>query len=505
MVQGENEIASTKAPPGFLDLVKDASSVACGARDMEEDLMGKDDATNPEAFQSFSRREYHSTGFTPTLTNSHWGCQVTEESIRAMIKILDSRSVREDDLKKKLKDSVEKLSTEQAGAGDENLVAGKDDADNPDEAEVQNAEAADADPNHVNEDGDEEAFKAAKQSFSEQVRQDENVAEESTALIEFIDNRTTAIGLQVRYRQILQQGSNKEPAISRYETGTVTGWMNRREEVEIRDDDDDELFEPKTEIVKVPIWRVSTDRGHTHFLAGSELIGSIGRYQKMMNGKGYFEDDASYFAYRNALGKFLGRAADAPYSSSPIFLARHMVKREAELYAKLKVGCYDNNWGGKTGSRALWTNSMKDYAFDLPTVRQGLLTLEKAFFDLTSGFAGYENIPEEEPDVKSILADAEKRHDVELETIEKGIPGIWNNPTSRLVYIEIVSACSTTGFLALALDLLCRNTMKFLQTHKLLNVRAESDFYDEVPTTTRRTRRMNAWQQKQQVSYEEFF
>lgn len=53
--------------------------------------------------------------------------------------------------------------------------------------------------------------------------------------------------------------------------------------------------------------------------------------------------NSAFFAYRNSLGRYCGKAADAPYSSSPIFFARHMVKRDGELYPKLKVGCYDNN------------------------------------------------------------------------------------------------------------------------------------------------------------------
>jgi hypothetical protein len=171
-----------------------------------------------------------------------------------------------------------------------------------------------------------------------------------------------------------------------------------------------------------------------------------------------------------------------------------MIKKEQDYYPKLKVRMYDNSWGGKSGARALWTNSMKDYAFDFVTAQQGLLTLEKAFFELTGEFDEYENInnSDETIDAKALLEDPSSRNDIELETIENTIPGLWNSPASRAVFIEIVSSSKTTGFLALALDLLCRNTMKYLQKHKLHNVRTQT--YDEY-LPPRATRRRNAWQQ----------
>ena len=44
------------------------------------------------------------------------------------------------------------------------------------------------------------------------------------------------------------------------------------------------------------------------------------------------------------------------------------------------------------------------------TVRQGLLTLEGAFFDLTGEFDEYENIKEETVDAKAVLNDPAKNH-----------------------------------------------------------------------------------------------
>jgi hypothetical protein len=197
-----------------------------------------------------------------------------------------------------------------------------------------------------------------------------------------------------------------------------------------------------------------------------------------------------------------------------------MVKREGELYVKLKIRSYDNTWGGKSGARALWTNSMKDYAYDFATAKQGLVTLENAFFELTGGFSDYEGVPSDAtgipPDeARRLLDDPKTRNDIELETIEK-VTGLWNSPTSRGVFLHLVRGSTTTGFLALALDQLCRNTVKYLQTHKLLKVTGDlgSDpppsqslsLYEEeiMATTQRRTRGMNSWQRKQ-INYEEFF
>lgn len=135
---------------------------------------------------------------------------------------------------------------------------------------------------------------------------------------------------------------------------------------------------------------------------------------------------------------------------------------------------------------------MRDFAYDFETVRRGLLTLENALFELTGEFAEYELENLEDPDAKELLDDPVTRVEIELETIEKSVRGLWNSPASRAVFIHIVSECKTTGFLALALDLLCRNTAQFLQKHKTLKVRKEIDYQS---TSTRTTRRRNAWQQ----------
>jgi hypothetical protein len=511
-----NDILNTQAQQGFVNLARKSSDIACSARDNEEDLMGSSDGEDPDQFRHFSRKEYHSSGFSPTLTMNHWGCLATEESLRAVIKVLDSKGIRENELKTKLKESLEHtVGNDEKHEGTEAMVA-KDEHAGVDEHAVDNGVV---DPEGIEEmsAGDDEAFRAVKEGAIEKSKKLDNSSDIISP--ELLEKIHSAIGQNVRIRQIIAANGAKEPTVARYETGVVVGWKNRREEVEVTRDDndmddedeDDDLFEEQLQVVFIASWKISTNRGHTLWIMGHELVESLCRYEKWKNGRGYFEDDAAFFAYRNNLGRFLGKSQEAPYSCSPNCFASLMVRREAELYSKLKIRSFDNNWGGKSGARALWTNSMKDYAFDFQTARQGLVTLENAFFDLTGEFADYEHLITETPDPKALLADPEKRHDVELETIEK-VAGLWNSPSSRLVFLEIVNSCKTTGVLALALDLLCRNTLMYLQTHKLLKTKEElvsdmSPFYEDAisaSSTFRRTRRANAWQSNQ-VNYEEFF
>lgn len=473
---------ASKPPPGFLSLSRDAEAITVGAKDMEEDLLGNEAA---EEFAQFSRREYHSAGFTPTLAKHHWGCHATEETLRAAIKNLNSRGIRENELKINLKEALEYT----VGADENHENAKEEKATEEDDQ----PSTLDTETGGVRDSSDEAAFLNVKAAG----RGNDEISLES------LESMTTGIGARVRVRQLLEQ--NKDNSVARYENGTVTGWKIRQERLEVLPDENEmqeDEDEPtlRIDIISVPVWRVLTDRAHVLWVIGLELVESLSRFEKWSAG-GYFENDSAFLSYRNSLGRHCGRAADAPYSCSPIFLARIMVKREGELYAKLKIRSYDNNWGGKSGARGLWTNSMKDYAFDFQTVRQGLLTLENAFFDLTGEFEEYENVGNTEPDAKALMADPVKLVEIELESIEKTVPGLWNSPSSRAVFIEIVSSCKTTGFLSLALDLLCRNTLKYLQRHKLLNTRNSYAASSHAPISSRATRRMNAWQQANQEDW----
>lgn len=444
--------STTEVPEGFVDLTADAASIFIGARDEEEDLLGK---TASEQFRKFSRQEYHSSALQPCLAKKNWGCHATEKSIRTLIKNMDSRGIRENELKSNLKESLEESAGEKHdGVKEEDTLLII---------------------------GDEEAFKKLRDMERESPR--------DGVVMETLDTFNSCIGASVRVR-IPPGGGAKDSVKARYETGKITGFKTRHESSEVDPESMDEGSD--TEVAEFHEWQAVTDRGRTHWLSTAELMESLCRFVKW-NSKdtGYFELDTVYLAYRNSIGRHCGKAADAPYSNSPMFFARMMVRREQELYSKLKNRNYDNNWGGKSGARAVWTNSMKDYTFDLKQAREGLLTLENAFNELMDG------IPNEEAEGngKELLENPTTRDDIELESIDsKSIISLWNSPNSRAVFYEIVNTCRTTGFLALAFDLLCRNTTAYLSAHKLLNVKTEPT-YSSQPMRT--TRRMNAWQQQQ--------
>lgn len=221
-------------------------------------------------------------------------------------------------------------------------------------------------------------------------------------------------------------------------------------------------------------------------------------------------------SYRNSMGKFTGRNNDAPYSSCPFFCTKFLLKKESEYYSRLAriqhSNAANNTWGGKNGLRNAWILSMKEvvgttpYENALETVRNGLITLEDVFFELTGGVLAPEQIENTLVNGKDILHDDMKRMDIELESITGVQYGIWNSIESRLVFLEIISQPETScGVLALGLDLICRNCDVYL---KSIGANANSNrprrndlFYNEdidetfdmtVGVTTRR--RANAWQ-----------
>lgn len=256
-------------------------------------------------------------------------------------------------------------------------------------------------------------------------------------------------------------------------------------------------------------------------MTGFDLLRCLIRAEKWRNHQQkYNESDSTLFSYRNKLGRFCGRAADAPHASSPLFLARLILKREQEFYMPLKNRSYDNNWGGKSGARNAWIASMKDFADDLNTVREGLLTLENAFYELCGGNSEGNVETEKSETAKELLEDTEQRFDMELESLQKDMKRLWNSRQTRSIYREIMSSSTSVGFLALGLDLLCRNCQAYLDATKPATKSTRNSSLDvyQNGTSTRLTRsqydqqtsyqqeggrRMNAWQQ--QHSYSEYF
>ena len=472
----------TQPRTNFVTLSRTKDDLELGAPEMQTDL----DPTKSEAYERFCTLEHHSSGQVCGLASRRWGCHATEASQRRVIRTLNGNRLIEKELKSNLKESLE----ERMAAEKESAIADHEDDEHegPEGSKPKKVASGDLLT------GDEEALDVAKK---EVVHDTLTLPLEPTAL-----QVTSAIGKRIRVRMVLDP--SKDPPLARYENGTVMAWANREVEKSDDEDEDDDASdaeapgngntnrEPEFEAN----WKVLTDRGHEVWITGVEVLEGLSRCEKRQSGRGAFENDSVFLAYRNHLGRFCGKAADAPYAASPLAFARMMVQQEADMYAKLKIRSYDNSWGGKSGARAMWINSMKDYAFDFQTAKQGLLTLENAFFDLTGEFTEYENVKSEEVDAKALLTDRASRFEIELESVEKNIPGLWNSPESRAVFLELVGNATTTGVLALAFDLLCRNTFKYLRFHKLLNVRTEEDRY-QMPST-RTTRRQNAWQQANQ-------
>lgn len=207
-------------------------------------------------------------------------------------------------------------------------------------------------------------------------------------------------------------------------------------------------------------------------MKAGELIDSLLRYHKWKESvPGYVENDSPLFSYRNKSGRHCGRAADAPYSCSSLFLARLIIKREQEYYSRLKNRTYDNNWGGKSGARNAWIASMKEYGNAFHTVRDGLLTLESAFFELCGGFVKNEQeneIPLDNIKLsgRELLDDDAHRVEIELESIGQEIKGLWNSEGSRNIFLEMMKNTTSVGFVALGLDLICRNCQGYLDATK---------------------------------------
>ena len=348
-----------QAPSGCVDLTKDPSFMEFGVSDKEEDLRL---AEEERMGLSFSRQEFHSQGFSSKRTQYFWGCHQTEDSLRVIAKSLSAHVDAELALKTKLKESLET-----DGAGDESA----------DKVGVSSLDDQQQGTQDIKTEGDEHAFAEAKSTIM-----DSDDIDESSF------SSTSAIGQSVRVRHVVGENS----AIARYRNCIVNAWKKVPKVVPGNNEEHTEIESKEQQIIEEVSWRAVTENNAEYWLSPFELVESIIRHKKWKNGQGYFEDDAAFFSFRNSLGRHCGKVADAPYAASPSHFAKLMIKRESELYPKLKMRSYDNTWGGQNGARALWTNSMRDYAYDFETVRQGLTTLENAFFELSRGFSEYKNI-----------------------------------------------------------------------------------------------------------------
>eukprot|EP00547_Thalassionema_nitzschioides_P013554 CAMPEP_0194249628 /NCGR_PEP_ID=MMETSP0158-20130606/20923_1 /TAXON_ID=33649 /ORGANISM="Thalassionema nitzschioides, Strain L26-B" /LENGTH=1526 /DNA_ID=CAMNT_0038986183 /DNA_START=14 /DNA_END=4591 /DNA_ORIENTATION=- len=477
---------------GFVSLSKEINKVSHGAPEKEEDLIEPGSSIKSrEAFLRFSRQEFHRRGNVPLLVSQYFGGHATERALKGLTKHLDDRGLRERGLKVNLKETLEQsglaaveVVTNEGGLVDSNIsetateeMQGKGLTDNVSliRHETINGES-------FKKTGDEDCFKNA----IDLILQSASFVFPSSLLIGI----TSAIGERVRVRQIVD--SLKDPDLATYNLGRVISWKQHEQ----NKSGVEGTLEARA---NYPLWKVILDSGGVEVhLSGEELLESICRYKIWKsNDEKYVEQDAAIFNYRNSLGRHCGKAADAGYSATPVYLGRLMVKREQELYVSIKSLTYDNTWGGKCGARNIWIASMRDGCHDLQTVKTGLITLEDAFFQLTDGFPDSMAAPKR--CAKDILDDVNMRFDVELESIEKNST-LWNSRESREVFLHIIQESSTTGFLALGLDLIIRNCWAYVNANKPTGNtrRAVSTTDTSSAPSTRSTRRMNAWQQANQ-------
>eukprot|EP00546_Thalassionema_frauenfeldii_P016880 CAMPEP_0178899764 /NCGR_PEP_ID=MMETSP0786-20121207/3086_1 /TAXON_ID=186022 /ORGANISM="Thalassionema frauenfeldii, Strain CCMP 1798" /LENGTH=1483 /DNA_ID=CAMNT_0020570667 /DNA_START=44 /DNA_END=4492 /DNA_ORIENTATION=- len=439
----------SKQEEGFVGLVKQISEVTHGACEKEDDLIEPGSSVESrEAFLRFSRQEFHRRGNVPCLVSQYFGGHATERALKGLAKTLDDRGSRERELKGNLKETLE-----QSGLAVVDVTTSEEGVDESNNGgteieEVKREELQESLQRNRHEINNGEGF--MESGDEDQLKYTIDVIAQSESFIfpsSLISGMKTSIGERVRVRQIVDPA--KDPVLATYNTGRVVGWKLQEQ----ADSGEGDTVETKESYA---LWKIILDSGGIEVhLNGEDLIESICRYKKWKdNDEKYFEHDASILHYRNSLGRHCGKAADAGYSATPMYLGRLMVKREQELYVSIKSLTYDNTWGGKSGARNVWIASMRDDCHDLQTVKTGLFTLEDAFFQLTGGFPDSMAAPT--TSAKDILDDISMRFDVELESIEKNTT-LWNSRASREVFLHIMQESSTTGFLALGLDLIFRN------------------------------------------------
>jgi len=460
-------------------LLKNTQSASIGAQDKCDDFVSLDDRKQPygKYFLSFARQEYHHTGELSTLARHHWSCYTTDRSLRVLVKNLDGKCAKENALKEALKETLETLALSAAGG----------DAIHSHVVSAENAvpdAAATIGKTDFRSSGDEEVFCQEKESLSK----------DDTDLLKDV---SSAIGRRIRLRRI--PDPDRAPDVAEYSMATITGW--KMENVPQSNGSEGEASEeapaPQADL---PIWRLGLDDGgELHVSAIEAVEGIVRAIQWSTEYPGYVEHDAPFLSYRNGLGRFCGRAVEAPSSLTPQAFAKQLIKREQDLYMPLKNRTFENNWGGKAGARQVWVSSLKECGHTFEAVRDGLLTLESAFFDLTGGVGSVEEKKEDDPVArpnggtqdepsaqsnggthdepaaqsnggtlsgKDLLYDHTSRFDIELESLSNDIQGLWNSSDAREIFHEIIKVSSTVSVLALGLDLVCRNADAYINRTK---------------------------------------
>ena len=429
------------------NLVESTEGVKIGVDEEEKDFLSDElyfvDGAR-DAFVHFSRQEYHSSGLVGSLAKRHWGCEATDKSLRMLMKNLDGRGLRESALKSSLKEIVEAIAVVSSDGGTDD--AAKDKGENAKAAAQADPKAKGAKAKYQTSGDDEEFSKAMSSARNRQPG-------EGSCRIPFdlVEDVSSALRQRVRLERVEDPADDE----AEYVMGTVTGWKM----TEVDSDAGQENTEPSAESANgngfaasesstkmVPVWIVDVDNGGEEELSAVEIVEGISRYLMWRTQyDGYSEQNANLQQYRNNLGRYCGRAADAAYSSTPAFLARLMIKKEQDLYPPLKNLVYENEWGGKSGARNAWIASIKEYGHDLATLRNGLLTLEETFFNFCGRFDAHAGVEELEAALKDqrtgkeILDDDNLLFEIELETFgQVAKMGLWNSPIARKVFQQII-------------------------------------------------------------------
>ncbi len=468
-------------------LFRSIKSTSIGGPDMCDDFLNEDDRDQPsgKSFIHFSRQEYHHTGELSTLVRHHWSCYTNERSLRILVKNLDGKCANENALKEALKDTLETLALAAAG-GDSNH-------------QPHTAEVARSDGNNSStqveflSSGDDDAFCIGKKRVS-QVDAD------------LLQDISSAIGRRVRLRRI--PDPDRAPDVAEYSMGTITGWKPVDHQPNSNNESGETTLTENRSCL--PIWRIGLDDGGELRVYSGEILDGIVRAIKWsIEFPGYSEHDAQFLSYRNNLGRFCGRAVEAPLCVTPQAFAKHLIKREQDLYTPMKNRTYENNWGGKAGARQAWVSSLKECGHTFHAVRDGLLTLENAFFELTGGFGISEERKDDDPAIqlngvtlsgKDLLYDHTSRFDIELESLGNDVKGLWNSHDAREIFKEIIRISKSVSVLALGLDLICRNAQAYINQTKSYAVQPTEEEHAAGTFVGRRRAAMN-----RPGAYTEFF
>ena len=196
----------------------------------------------------------------------------------------------------------------------------------------------------------------------------------------------------------------------------------------------------------------------------------------------YDEFDAQIYSYCNTLGKFCGRnSSDAQISSTPFALSKVFLRKENEMYTKLKNRVHNNTWGSKSVLRSTWIQTLKDEGYNFEIVKTCLLSLEegindlvdimymeineKSFVSTSNENSNIENLDLEDLSNR-LFNDPSFRSELELESIgQQKITSLWSSPKVRNVFRAITKSAADTGVLALCLDILSRNCFAFIDAN----------------------------------------